>query len=72
MDRSEGTHLALVEDTCRHDEATPPSPIRWDIYKLALSQTWVGEVRASDEREAIEIVAEEFGLPASNLMAIRR
>jgi hypothetical protein len=36
-------------------------PIRWDIYELALEQTWIGEVRASDERGAIEIAAEEFG-----------
>ena len=52
-------------------QPTPP-PIRWDIYKLAPEQTRVGEVEASDEREAIEIAAKRFRLPASNLMALRR
>jgi hypothetical protein len=33
-------------------QPTPP-PIRWDIYRLALEQTWIGEVCASDKREAI-------------------
>jgi hypothetical protein len=41
-------------------------------YKLAPKQTWIGEVEASDEREAIEIAAKEFRVPASNLMALRR
>jgi len=44
-------------------------PIRWDIYKLAPKQTWIGEVEASDERQPIEIAAR---LPLSNLMAVRR
>ena len=52
-------------------QPTPPS-IRWDIYTLAPKQTWTGEVEASDEREAIDIAANEFRLPASNLMAVRR
>jgi hypothetical protein len=52
-------------------QPTPP-PIRWDIYKLAPEQTRIGEIEASDEREAIEVAAKEFRLPASNLMALRR
>ena len=38
----------------------PPKPVRWGIYKLAAKQTWVGEVEASDEAEAIEKTATEF------------
>jgi hypothetical protein len=49
-----------------------PPEIRWDIYKLAPEQTWVGETEASDELEAIEIAVEQFRLPAANLMAVRR
>jgi len=44
-------------------------PTTLDIYKLAPKQTWIGEVEASDEREAIEIAAR---LPLSNLMTLRR
>jgi len=36
-----------------------PEPIRWTIFKLASKQAWVGEVEASDEREAIEKAAKE-------------
>jgi hypothetical protein len=32
----------------------PPLPPRWIIYKLAARRTWVGEVDAADEREAVE------------------
>jgi hypothetical protein len=32
----------------------PLKPVRWGIQKLAAKQTWVGEVEASDEAEAIE------------------
>jgi hypothetical protein len=41
----------------------PPKPVRWGIYKLAAKQTWVGEVEASDEAEAIEKTATEFRHP---------
>jgi hypothetical protein len=49
----------------------PPKPIGWSIYKIAPKRTWVGEVEASDEREAIEKAATEFryhvALPAEKL-----
>jgi len=44
----------ILAGMTRHP-TTPP--IRWDIYKLAPKQTWIGEVEASDEREMIEIAA---------------
>jgi len=56
----------ILAGMTRHP-TTPP--IRWDIYKLAPKQTWIGEVEASDERQPIEIAAR---LPLSNLMAVRR
>jgi hypothetical protein len=49
-----------------------PGPTTWTIYKLAAKQTWVGEVEATDEREAIEKAAAEFKQPAAKLMAVRR
>jgi hypothetical protein len=33
---------------------TPPRSTAWTIYKVAAKQTWLGEVEAADEREAIE------------------
>jgi hypothetical protein len=44
---------------------------RWTIYKLAAGQTWIGEVDATDEREAIEKAAAEFKQYAPKLMAVR-
>jgi len=31
----------------------PPAVSTWAIYKVAAKQTWVGEVEAADEREAM-------------------
>jgi hypothetical protein len=50
----------------------PSQPITWTIYKIAAKQTWVGEVEAADEHTALEKVAEQFKLPATKLMAMRR
>jgi hypothetical protein len=50
----------------------PPQTPSWTIYKLAAKQTWLGEVEATDEREAIEKAAEEFKQPATKLMAAQR
>jgi hypothetical protein len=50
----------------------PPQPARWAIYKIAAKQTWIGEVEAVDEREAIEKAAKEFKQPAAKLHAVRR
>jgi hypothetical protein len=38
-----------------------PEPISWKVHKVAAKQTWVGEVEATDQREAIdEKTATEF------------
>jgi hypothetical protein len=50
----------------------PPQPIKWGIYKIAAKQTWVGEVEATDEREAIEKAAKEFKQYAPKLIAVKR
>jgi hypothetical protein len=50
----------------------PAQPVRWSIYKIAAKQTWVGEVEAVDEREAIQKAAVELKLPATKLHAVRR
>jgi len=38
----------------------PPPPTRWEIYKIASKQTYIGDVEAADEREAVEKAAVEF------------
>jgi hypothetical protein len=42
------------------------------ISKVAAKQTWLGEVEAVDEREAIEKAAKEFKQHATKLIAVRR
>jgi hypothetical protein len=51
---------------------SPPQSLRWIIYKLAARQTWIGEVDAADEREAVDKAAAEFKQYAPKLMAVRR
>jgi hypothetical protein len=48
----------------------PPLPPRWTIYKLAARQTWIGEVEAATEAEAIEKAAVQFKHYAPKLMAV--
>jgi hypothetical protein len=50
----------------------PPQLIKWGIYKVAAKQTWLGEIEAANEAEAIEKAAKEFRQPATKLMAVRR
>jgi hypothetical protein len=50
----------------------PAKPIRSSIHKLAAKATWVGEVEAVDEQEAVRKAAEEFKQYAAKLMAVRR
>jgi hypothetical protein len=50
----------------------PPSPTVWAIYKLAAKQTWVGEVDATTEAEAIEKAEKQFNQYAAKLRAVRR
>jgi hypothetical protein len=56
----EGTYLA-IDACCMTKKPEPPKPISWSIRKIAAKRTWVGEVEATDEREAIdEKAATEF------------
>jgi hypothetical protein len=49
-----------------------PPPLRWSIYKLAGRWTWIGEVDAATEAEAVENAAAEFKHYAPKLMTVRR
>jgi hypothetical protein len=55
--------------TVRRKPQQPAQPIKWGIYKVAAKQTWVSEIEAIDEAEAIEKAAEQFKVPATKLMA---
>jgi hypothetical protein len=50
----------------------PPLRSRWTISKLAAGQTWIGEVEATTEVEAIEKAAAKFKQYGPKLMAVRR
>jgi hypothetical protein len=50
----------------------PPTPVIWNIYKIAAKAVRLGEVEAPDESTAIERGAAEFRVPKNRLMAIRR
>ena len=50
----------------------PAPPIVWTIYKIAAKQVRIGEVEATDEREAVEKAANEFGQHRSKLIAVKR
>jgi hypothetical protein len=52
--------------------ATTTATHQVDIYKIAAKRTWVGEIEAAEEREAIEKAAKEFKRPATKLMAVKR
>jgi hypothetical protein len=45
---------------------------RWTIYKVAAKQTQLGEIKAADEREAVEKAAKEFRQHATKQIAVRR
>ena len=48
----------------------PPSPPAiWTIYRAAKKAVRLGEVEATDEREAIKKAAEQFKTPATKLLA---
>jgi hypothetical protein len=54
-----------------NDLQSTPLPL-WSIYRVAHKAVWMGEVEAADECAAIEKAAEQFKLPATRLMAMRR
>jgi hypothetical protein len=41
------------------------------IYELASGQTWIGEIEAATEAEAVKKAAANFKLYAPGLMAVR-
>jgi hypothetical protein len=51
----------------------PPAPTRWDIlYAGKNAKLLLGEVEATDEADAIAKAAEQFKMPASKLIAVKR
>ena len=50
----------------------PQKPVLFSAYKLASRQTWIGNVEAVDEREAIEKAAELFKVTPMKLLGVRR
>jgi hypothetical protein len=50
-------------------QASPLSP--WDVYRQAHKAIWLGTVEATNERDAIEKVANERNIPANRLIATR-
>ena len=50
-------------------QALPPPS--WDVYRQAHKAIWLGIVEATDERDAIEKVANERKIPANRLIATR-
>ena len=55
-----------------HAGRQPPQLATWTIYKVAAKQTRLGEIEATDEREAIEKAAKEFKQHVSKLIAVQR
>ncbi len=47
----------------------PTQPATWTIYRAAKKAVRLGEVEATDEREAIKKAAEQFKTPATKLLA---
>ncbi len=49
---------------------TQVSPLSsWDVYRQAHKAIWLGTVEATDERDAIEKVANDRNIPAKGLIA---
>jgi hypothetical protein len=50
----------------------PPLPTRWDIFKPAAKGKLLGTIEAADADEPIEKAAQEFKVPVTKLIAVRR
>ncbi len=61
-----------TDDLTRKPQPPSQQPVWWDIYRAALKAIWLGEVEAADEREAIEKAAEQFKVPPTKLIAVKR
>jgi hypothetical protein len=44
----------------------------WSVYKIAKKALWLGIVDAPNEQAAIEKAAEEFKVPATRLLVVKR
>jgi hypothetical protein len=44
----------------------------WSVYKIAKKAVWLGIVDAPNEQAAIEKAAEEFKVPATRLLVVKR
>jgi hypothetical protein len=50
----------------------PPPLSTFDVFRVAHKAIWLGTVEATDERDAIEKVANERNIPANRLIATQR
>jgi hypothetical protein len=50
----------------------PPQPKSWNVYKVAAKAIWLGTVKATNKRAAIEKAAQEFKTDAWRLYAVKR
>jgi hypothetical protein len=64
--------MSKPQPPVRHGSDGRVLPTRWMIYQVASSQTWIGEIDAATEAEAVRKAAEKFQLYGSKLMAVRR
>jgi hypothetical protein len=78
--RSAGSSLATGHTCCRSfrlkkidvaQKPEPPQPITWNIFRAAKKAVWVGEVEATDERDAIAKAADQFKQDPAKLIAMR-
>jgi hypothetical protein len=61
-----GNHV----DTCRMTKQQNAPPLSsFDVFKVASKAIWLATIEATDERDAIERVAEERNLSANKLIA---
>ena len=52
------------------NDANPPPPPRWDVYRAASRARWVGQVIATSADEAIATAAVEFNTDIRKLIAV--
>ncbi len=50
----------------------PPPLSSCDVFKIASKAIWLATIEATDERDAIERVAQERNIPANRLIATQR
>jgi hypothetical protein len=63
-------YSAMSQPPIRRGSDRRVLPTRWMM--VASSQTWIGEIDAPTEAEAVKKAAEKFNLNTAKLMAVRR